>query len=75
MNEHLRTTGLELRQIGTLGCYSRFTLVPLQLAHARAPKNVIFAVPAKPDIRFLSATDIGGSSASGRSVPGEMSRA
>ncbi|MFD4592778.1 AbiJ-related protein [Streptomyces rubiginosohelvolus] len=57
MNEHLRTTGLELRQTGTLGGYPRFTLVPLQLAHIRAPKNVIFATPAKPDIRFLSAVD------------------
>lgn len=57
MNEHLRTTGLELRQTGTLGGYPHFTLVPLQLAHARAPKNVIFATPAKPDIRFLSAVD------------------
>ncbi|MFB8127043.1 hypothetical protein ACFVG1_11950 [Streptomyces bacillaris] len=57
MNEHLRTTGLELRQTGTLGGYPCFTLVPLQLAHARAPKNVIFATPAKPDIRFLSAVD------------------
>ncbi|MFE0921195.1 hypothetical protein ACFW24_25970 [Streptomyces nigra] len=57
MNGHLHTAGLELRQTGTLGGYPRFTLVPLQLPHARAPKNVIFATPAKPDIRFLSAVD------------------
>ncbi|CAM5667544.1 hypothetical protein SGLAM104S_06756 [Streptomyces glaucescens] len=31
--------------------------MPLQLAHARTPKNIILATPAKPDIRFLSAVD------------------
>ncbi|MEU3188802.1 hypothetical protein ABZ707_32070 [Streptomyces sp. NPDC006923] len=51
MNEHLRPTGLELRQTGTLGGYPRFTLVPLQRARGRAPKNPTFATPAKPDIR------------------------
>ncbi|MFD6125278.1 hypothetical protein ACFWHE_27085, partial [Streptomyces hydrogenans] len=55
MNEHLRPMGIELRQSGHLDGYPRFALVPLQFAHARAPKNVVFGTPSKPDIRFLSA--------------------
>ncbi|GGX62323.1 hypothetical protein GCM10010324_03820 [Streptomyces hiroshimensis] len=57
MNEHLRTAAIELRETGTDGGYPRFALVPTQLAHTRRPKNVIFASPTKPDIRFRSAVD------------------
>lgn len=57
INEHLRTAAIELRETGTDGGYPRFTLVPTQLARARRPKNVIFASPTKPDIRFRSAVD------------------
>ncbi|MFF9853427.1 AbiJ-related protein [Streptomyces litmocidini] len=57
MNEHLRTAAIELRETGTADGYLRFTLVPIQLVHAREPKNIIFATPSKPDIRFLSAVD------------------
>ncbi|CUM36433.1 Basic proline-rich protein precursor [Streptomyces venezuelae] len=35
MNVHLRAAGLELRETGTVGGYPRFTLVSVQLAHAR----------------------------------------
>ncbi|MFE4960582.1 hypothetical protein ACFRCW_43285 [Streptomyces sp. NPDC056653] len=57
INEHLRTTAIELRETGTDGGYPRLTLVPSQLAHTRSPKNVIFASSTKPDIRFRSAMD------------------
>ncbi|MFD5342552.1 hypothetical protein ACFWJY_01980, partial [Streptomyces anulatus] len=57
VNEHLRTTGIELRETGTKHGYPRMALVPSQLAHTRCPKNVIFASLGKPDIRFLSAVD------------------
>lgn len=57
MNKHLRAATIELRETGSDGGYPRFTLVPTQLAHTRRPKNVIFASPTKPDIRFRSAVD------------------
>ncbi|MEU6463109.1 hypothetical protein [Streptomyces sp. NPDC046976] len=57
INEHLRTAGIELRETGIDGGYPRFTLVPTQMARTRRPKNVIFASPTKPDIRFLSVVD------------------
>ncbi|GGT77656.1 hypothetical protein GCM10010207_87500 [Streptomyces atratus] len=57
INEHLRTTGSELRETGTKDGYPRLALVPSQLAHTRRPKNVVFASLRKPDIRFRSAVD------------------
>ncbi|MFD0072153.1 hypothetical protein ACFVIY_06900 [Streptomyces sp. NPDC127166] len=57
LNEHLRAAAVELRETGIDGGYPRFTLLPAQLAHSRSPKNVIFAAPMKPDIRFRSAVD------------------
>jgi len=57
INEHLRSAAIELRETGNDGGYPRFTLVPTQLARTRRPKNVIFASPTKPDIRFRSAVD------------------
>ncbi|MFJ8158756.1 hypothetical protein [Streptomyces sp. NPDC094468] len=57
MNDHLRAHGIELRQTGNDGGYPLFTLVSTRLHSNRRPKNIIFAAPSKPDIRFRSSVD------------------
>jgi hypothetical protein len=57
IDPHLRAAGVELREIGTADGYPVFGLVPVGLAHNRRPKNLIFASPTKPDLRFRDAID------------------
>lgn len=57
VNAHLRPIGAELRETGTDGGYPAFSVVSIAAAHARRPKNLIFAAPTKPDIRFRDAID------------------
>jgi very-short-patch-repair endonuclease len=57
VNPHLRSVGAELREIGVDGGYPVFSLVSTQTARNRQPKNLIFASPVKPDIRFRDAID------------------
>jgi len=55
VNEPLRSCGVELRETGADGGYPIFTLVSLHLATKGRPKNLIFASPEKPDLRFRDA--------------------
>lgn len=57
VNGHLRAAGIELRQTGSDGGYPLFTVVSTRLHGNRRPKNIIFASPTKPDIRFRSSVD------------------
>ncbi|MFE9400116.1 hypothetical protein [Streptomyces flavidovirens] len=57
INGCLRSSGTELRRIGTDGGYPLFAVVPTGLHSNRRPKNIIFASPRKPDIRFRSSVD------------------
>ncbi|MFE7076461.1 hypothetical protein ACFU96_40880 [Streptomyces sp. NPDC057620] len=57
INGHLRPYGIELRRTGTAGGYPVFTVVSTRLHNNGRPKNIIFASPVKPDIRFLSSLD------------------
>lgn len=57
VNQHLRGVGAELRETGTDGGYPVFSVVSIRAARARTPKNLIFASPDKPDIRFANAID------------------
>jgi hypothetical protein len=54
---HLRAIGAELRETEARGGYPVFSVVPVRAGRARQPKNLIFASPVKPDIRFLDAID------------------
>jgi very-short-patch-repair endonuclease len=56
-NPHLRACNVELRETGTDEGYPVFTAVLLTDKTFVAPKQLIFASPDKPDIRFLSAVD------------------
>lgn len=57
VNDHLRGCGVELRETGTEGGYPVFAVVSTRTGGNRAPKNLIFASPEKPDIRFRNAVD------------------
>ena len=57
VNPHLRAVGAELRETGTDGGYPVFSVVSTRAAQTRPPKNLIFASPVKPDIRFSDAID------------------
>jgi very-short-patch-repair endonuclease len=57
VNEPLRACGVELRETGSEGGYPRFSLVPLHTGSKIRPKNLIFASPDKPDLRFRDALD------------------
>lgn len=57
VNPLLRAGGVELRETDTDGGYPVFTIVSLRWGASRSPKNLIFASPGKPDIRFRSAVD------------------
>lgn len=56
VNEPLRSCGVELRETDSEGGYPIFSLVSLHAAKGR-PKNLIFASPDKPDLRFRDALD------------------
>lgn len=56
VNEPLRNCGVELRETDSEGGYPTFSLVSLHAAKDR-PKNLIFASPDKPDLRFRDALD------------------
>ena len=55
VNEPLRSCGVELRETGSEGGYPVFSLVSLHAAAKGRPKNLIFASPDKPDLRFRDA--------------------
>lgn len=57
VNGILRGYGVELRESGTAGGYPAFSIVSTRTGGNRSPKNLIFASPEKPDIRFRSAVD------------------
>ena len=57
VNRHLLPAGAELRETGTDGGYPVFSVVSTRMVRARTPKNLIFASPEKPDIRFTDAID------------------
>lgn len=57
VNPHLRAIGVELRETGTDGGYPVFSVVSTRLKKNSRPKNLIFASPVKPDIRFRDAID------------------
>lgn len=57
VNEPLRSCGVELRETGSEGGYPIFSLVLLHAATKGRPKNLIFASPDKPDLRFRDALD------------------
>jgi len=57
VNRHLLPAGAELRETGTDGGYPVFSVVSTRMARTRTPKNLIFASPDKPDIRFTDAID------------------
>lgn len=57
VNEPLHSCGVELREIGSEGGYPVFSLVSLHALTKGRPKNLIFASPDKPDLRFRDALD------------------
>lgn len=57
VNEPLRSCGVELRETGSEGGYPVFSMVSLHAATKGRPKNLIFASPDKPDLRFRDALD------------------
>lgn len=57
VNPHLRSAGAELGETGTDGGYPVFSVISTRPGRTRQPKNLIFASPVKPDIRFRDAVD------------------
>lgn len=57
VNGPLSNCGVELRETGSEGGYPIFSLVPLHATTKGRPKNLIFASPDKPDLRFRDALD------------------
>ena len=57
VNESLRNCGVELRETDSEGGYPVFSMVSLHAAVKGRPKNLIFASPDKPDLRFRDALD------------------
>lgn len=57
VNEPLRSCGVELRETDSEGGYPIFSLVSLHATTKSRPKNLIFASPDKPDLRFRDALD------------------
>lgn len=55
VNKSLHLCGAELRETGQEGGYPVFRLVACHAAAIGRPKNIIFASPEKPDIRFKDA--------------------
>ena len=57
INTVLHQCGAELRETDSEGGYPVFTVVSLRGPSAGTPKNLIFASPVKPDIRFRDAVN------------------
>jgi very-short-patch-repair endonuclease len=57
VNDSLRLCGVELRETQEDGGYPVFSMVPLAQSHQGRPKNLIFASPIKPDLRFRDAVN------------------
>jgi AbiJ N-terminal domain 3 len=57
VNEHLAEVGARLEEIDSSGGYPLFRLLSPASSGNRKPKNLVFASPLKPDIRFRSAID------------------
>lgn len=57
VNVPLQCCGVELREIDFEGGYPVFTIVSLHAGVRGRPKNLIFASPEKPDLRFRDALD------------------
>ncbi|MCE1184333.1 MAG: hypothetical protein LWW92_01830 [Rhodocyclales bacterium] len=57
VNKSLCSCGVEMRETGSEGGYPVFSIVSLHLAAKGRPKNLIFASPDKPDLRFRDALD------------------
>lgn len=55
INAVLLESGSELREIGNKEGYPVFSLVSVRTPPAGTPKNIIFASPLKPDLRFIDA--------------------
>ena len=56
-NTALKKCSVELRETGSADGYPVFTIESLQNVTRGKPKNLIFASPVKPDIRFKDAID------------------
>jgi hypothetical protein len=56
-NEPLRPCGVELWEAGEDGGYPVFKIIALSSASVGRPKNLIFASPVKPDLRFRDAVN------------------
>ena len=57
VNEPLRACGVALRETDVQDGYPVFSLVSLHAVTKGRPKNLIFASPDKPDLRFRDALD------------------
>lgn len=57
VNVPLRSCGVELREAGMEGGYPVFSIASLHAGVRGRPKNLIFASPQKPDLRFRDALD------------------
>ncbi|MEA1798839.1 MULTISPECIES: AbiJ-related protein [Rhodococcus] len=57
VNPHLHAVGLALIETGADGGYPVFEVVATSVARNRRPKNLVFASPVRPDIRFVDAVD------------------
>lgn len=57
VNASLKSCGVELRETDAEGGYPVFAIVSLHDAARGRPKNLIFASPDKPDLRFRDALD------------------
>jgi len=57
VNRPLRDCGAELRETASEGGYPVFSVVSLSATTKGRPKNLIFASPDKPDLRFRDALD------------------
>jgi very-short-patch-repair endonuclease len=55
VNEVLSECDVELRESDIVGGYPAFTLVSMHMGVKERPKNLIFASPVKPDLRFRDA--------------------
>lgn len=55
VNTPLRTCGVELQETGSRDGYPTFQLAELHAGSQGKPKNLIFASPEKPDLRFRDA--------------------
>jgi hypothetical protein len=55
INRALKPCGVEMRETDTEGGYPVFSIVSIGIVPRGRPKNLIFATPTKPDLRFKDA--------------------